>query len=187
MIQQKCKQSETEVKKYAQSGNMDAAAILAKEIAKSRIAVSRLYQAKAQIGSVCAELDNQIAMAKMASALKQSTTVMQSMSNLVKLPGLQTTMKNLSKEMMKLGLMNEMVDDSIDNALGGGEELEEKAQSEVDKILFELTNGAMGRAPDAVTDTLPAGMEVPSAAVEEEAEATADDLEEMRARLEAIR
>ncbi|KAM3174307.1 hypothetical protein ACTXT7_010824 [Hymenolepis weldensis] len=274
-IQQKCKQSEIEVKKYAQRGNMDAAAILAKEIAKSRITVSRLYQAKAQIGSVCAELDNQIAMAKMASALKQSTTVMQSMSNLVKvscvceasdksdlqtlsslndihvegylsgcqpvlfglfvinihfmghrknpisselqndqvncpfkvkfvqinrdikirtgfsgveeLPGLQTTMKNLSKEMMKLGLMNEMVDDSIDNTLGGGEELEEKAQSEVDKILFELTNGAMGRAPDAVTDTLPAGMEMPSAAVEEEAEATADDLEEMRARLEAIR
>lgn len=63
---------------------MDAAAILAKEIAKSRITVSRLYQAKAQIGSVCAELDNQIAMAKMASALKQSTTVMQSMSDLVK-------------------------------------------------------------------------------------------------------
>lgn len=108
-------------------------------------------------------------------------------SSLFQLPGLQTTMKNLSKEMMKLGLMNEMVDDSIDNALGGGEELEEKAQSEVDKILFELTNGAMGRAPDAVTDTLPAGMEVPSTAVEEEAEATADDLEEMRARLEAIR
>lgn len=63
---------------------MDAAKILAKEIAKSRRAVNRLCQARAQIGSVIAELDNQIAMAKMASALKQSTVVMQSMSNLVK-------------------------------------------------------------------------------------------------------
>ncbi|VDN96866.1 unnamed protein product, partial [Rodentolepis nana] len=187
VIQQKCKQSEAEVKKYAQSNNMDAAKILAKEIAKSRMTINRLYQAKAQIGSICAELDNQIAMAKMANALKQSTTVMQSMSNLVKLPELQTTVKNLSKEMMKLGIINEMVDDSIDSTLGGGEELEEKAQSEVDKILFELTKGAMGQAPDAVTDTLPAGIELPSAGMAEEVEETADDLEEMRARLEAIR
>nr|CDS27490.1 charged multivesicular body protein 3 [Hymenolepis microstoma] len=187
IIQQKCKQSELEVKRYAQRNNMDAAKVLAKEIAKSRMTINRLYQAKAQIGSVCAELDNQISMAKMANALKQSTTVMQSMSNLVKLPELQTTMKNLSKEMMKLGIINEVVDDSIDSALGGGEDLEEKAQAEVDKILFELTNGAMGQAPDAVTDTLPAGIQLPSAGMAEEVEETADDLEEMRARLEAIR
>lgn len=94
-------------------------------------------------------------------------------------------MKNLSKEMMKLGLLNEMVEDTMSDVLGG-EELEEKAQAEVDKIIFELTNGAMGQAPDAVTDTLPAGVEV-NAGLEEEAEKTADDLEEMRARLEAIR
>ncbi len=60
----------------------------------------------------------------------------------------------MSKEMMKLGLLNEMVDDSIDSALQQPEEMEEMAQAEVDKILFDLTNGAMGNAPDAVTDTL---------------------------------
>ena len=104
---------------------------------------------------------------------------------LLKLPELRETMSNLSKEMMKLGLMNEMVDDSIDSALEQPEEMEEMAQAEVDKILFELTNGAMGKAPDGVTDTLPAGTQLP--AITTDVDDGVDDLEEMRARLEAIR
>lgn len=95
-------------------------------------------------------------------------------------------MRNLSKEMMKLGLMNEMVDESVDSALGQNDDMEEMVQAEVDKILFEVTNGAMGKAPDAVTDTLPADVEPPAAAFMAD-DASADDLEEMRARLEAIR
>ncbi|VDD77574.1 unnamed protein product [Mesocestoides corti] len=184
-IQQKSKQCEVDVKKYAKSGNIDAAKILAKEIGAARKSVNRLYQAKAQLNSVIMELENQVSMAKMASALNKSTGIIQAMSKLVKLPELQTTMRNMSKEMMKLGLVNEMVDESIDSTLEQPEEMEEMAQAEVDKILFELTNGAMGKAPDAITDTLPAGTRLPaggSGAVEDE-----DDLEEMRARLEAIR
>ncbi|KAH9284116.1 Charged multivesicular body protein 3 [Echinococcus granulosus] len=105
------------------------------------------------------------------------------MSKLVKLPELRTTMCNLSKEMMKLGLMNEMVEESVESALDQPKEMEEMAQAEVDKILFELTNGAMGKAPDAVTDTLPVGTQRPV----DVADDNPDDLEEMRARLQAIR
>lgn len=83
-IQQKSKQCEVEVKKYAKTGHMEAAVILAKEIAGARKSISRLYQARAQINSVFMELDAQVALAKMASALKQSTVVMQSMSQLIK-------------------------------------------------------------------------------------------------------
>lgn len=83
-IQQKSKQCELDVKKYAKTGNIDAAKVLAKEIAASRKAINRLYQAKAQINSITMELENQVAMAKMASALSQSTSVMQTMSKLVK-------------------------------------------------------------------------------------------------------
>ena len=86
---------------------------------------------------------------------------------------------------MKLGLVNEMVDDSIDSVLEQPEDMEELAEAEVDKILFELTNGAMGKAPEAVTDTLPAGTRLPASAAD--VDDGAEDLEEMRARLEAIR
>ncbi|VDK40992.1 unnamed protein product [Taenia asiatica] len=181
-IQQKCKQYKVEVKKYAKSGNIDAAKILAKEIVASFKSANRLYQAKAQINPVMMELENRVAMATMASALNQGTSVMQAMSKLVKLPELRATMCNIWKEMMRLGLMNEMVEESVDSALDQLEQMEDMAQAEVDKILFVLTNVAMGKASDAVTDTLPAGIQRPVDVADDDL----DDLEEMRPRLQAI-
>ena len=35
------------------------------------------------------------------------------------------------------------------------EEMEEAAEMEVDKILFEITTGALGKAPSKVTDAFP--------------------------------
>uniref|UniRef100_A0A0R3WFJ3 SNF7 family protein n=1 Tax=Taenia asiatica TaxID=60517 RepID=A0A0R3WFJ3_TAEAS len=179
-IQQKCKQREVEAQKYTK--NVDATNTLVKEIVASPKSANRLYRAKAQIDSVIMELENQVAMAKMASALNQSTSVMQTMSKLVKLPELCATMCNMWKGMMRLGLMNEMVEESTDSALDQPEQMEEMAQAEVDKILFQLTNGAMGMASDAVTDTLPACTQRPVDVDDDDL----DDREAMRARLQAI-
>ncbi|VDN13621.1 unnamed protein product [Dibothriocephalus latus] len=83
-IQQKSKQSEIEVKRYAKTGNMDAAKLLARQIVASRKAVNRLYSAKAELQTVCMDLDHQIAVIRMSGAIKSSTDVMKSMSNLIK-------------------------------------------------------------------------------------------------------
>ena len=61
------------------------------------------------------------------------------------------------------------------------EELEEAAQEEVDKVLWEITAGQIGKAPAAVTDSLPVRPEA-AAAVEDE-----EDLEEMQSRLQALK
>lgn len=62
------------------------------------------------------------------------------------------------------------------------EELEEAAQEEVDKVLWEITAGQLGKAPAAVTDSLPLRPEA-AAAVEDDEE----DLEEMQSRLQALK
>ena len=49
-------------------------------------------------------------------------------------------------------IIEEMLEDTMEG-LEGEEELEEAAQEEVDKVLFELTAGALGEAPAAVTGT----------------------------------
>lgn len=93
-------------------------------------------------------------------------------------------MRDMSKEMMKLGILNEAMDDSIESALGSGEDIEEMAQAEIDKILYDVTNGVMGTAPEAITDTLPAG------AVANRLPQTPDDLDDLealRARVDTIR
>jgi charged multivesicular body protein 3 len=54
--------------------------------------------------------------------------------------------------MMKAGILEEMIEDTMEGLEGEGEEEEEEeaAQAEIDRIMFELTAGALGTAPDAL-------------------------------------
>lgn len=100
------------------------------------------------------------------------------------LPEMQKTMQDLSKEMMKMGLIGEMIDDSLDMTLGDADDTEEAVSAEVDKILSEITASEIAKVPDAVEDTLPGGVSLPTRedSVEEDGE-----INQMQARLAALR
>jgi len=169
------------LKEAAKKGDKDVCHILAKEIINSRKAVTRLYTAKANLNSVQLQMKNQLATVKVAGALSSSAEVMKSMNALVKLPETQKTMMELSREMMKAGVIEEMLEDTMEGL--DAEEMEEAAQEEIDKIIFELTTGKLGEAPTAVKDTLPpTGKEV-----EDKEEESDEELEEMQGRLESLR
>merc|ERR1712080_470845 len=103
------------------------------------------------------------------------------MQQLVKLPEIQKSMMDMSREMMKAGILEEMLDDTMETL--DDPDIEEEVESEVDKVLFELTEGKLGLAPEAVRDTLPAATQQE----EEEEEEDPGALEEMQSRLEALR
>merc|ERR1712106_458677 len=171
------------LKEAAKKGDKDVCMILAKEEVNARKSVNKIYAAKANMNSVSLQMKGQMGTIKVAGAMQSSTEVMVTMQQLVKLPEIQKTMMEMSREMMKAGILEEMMGDVME-PLGEEDELEEAAQEEVDKILFELTAGKLGEAPDAVKDTLPA----PAAAkVEPEEEESDGELEEMQSRLEALR
>ena len=173
------------LKEAAKKGDKDVCHILAKEIVNSRKAVTRLYTAKANLNSVQLQMKGQLATVKIAGALSSSAEVMKSMNALVKLPETQKAMMELSREMMKAGVIEEMLEDTMEG-LDGEEDMEEAAQEEVDKIILELTTGKLGEAPTAVKDTLPAPVASPAKATEE-SEESEGELEEMQNRLEALR
>lgn len=50
----------------------------------------------------------------------------------------------------KAGIMEEMLEDTLD--MDEDEELEDEADAEVDKVLFELTNGKLGEAGSVSTE-----------------------------------
>ena len=157
------------LKEAAKKGDKDVCAILAKEIINSRKSVNKLYTAKANLNSVQNQMKGQLATLKVAGALAQSADVMKSMSALVKIPETQKAMMELSREMMKAGIIEEMLDDTMES-LTEEESLEEAAQEEIDKIILELTTGKLTDAPAAVKDTLPA-----QASREEEDEVEEED------------
>ena len=173
------------LKEAAKRGDKDVCQILAKEVINSRKSVNKLYTAKANLNSVQNQMKGQLATLKVSGALAQSADVMKNMSALVKIPETQKTMMELSKEMMKAGIIEEMLEDTMEG-LNDGEEMEEAAQEEIDKIILELTTGKLTEAPNAVKDTLPVPDDVEEVKYEETAEGE-EELEDMQSRLEALR
>merc|ERR1712126_104163 len=170
------------LKEAAKKGDKDVCKILAKEVVNSRKAVNRIYSAKANLNSCQLQMKEQLATLKVAGALSSSTEVMKVMQQLVKFPEIQKTMMDMSREMMKAGILEEMLDDTMETL--DDPDIEEEVESEVDKVLFELTEGKLGLAPEAVKDSpLPAGRQP----VQEEEEEDPGALEEMQSRLEALR
>jgi charged multivesicular body protein 3 len=58
------------------------------------------------------QMKQQVAQMKMAGCMKTSTEVMKSMQNLIRIPELQKVTQDLSKEMVKAGIIDEMINDS---------------------------------------------------------------------------
>lgn len=183
-IQREEEKVKRSIKEAAKKGEKDVCIILAKEMIQSKRAVTKLYASKAHMNSVQLSMKNQLALVRVSGSLQKSTEVMKAMQNLIKVPEIQATMRELSKEMMKAGIIEEMLEDTFES-MEDGEDMEEAAEAEVDKILFEITAGALGKAPSKVTDELP---EMPvggaTAASDEESE---EDIEEMQSRLAALR
>uniref|UniRef100_A0A1I7X1K5 Charged multivesicular body protein 3 n=1 Tax=Heterorhabditis bacteriophora TaxID=37862 RepID=A0A1I7X1K5_HETBA len=135
-----------EIKEAAKKGDRDVCIVLAKSLLQSRKAVGKINISKAQINSVIMCMQEQLATMRMAGSLQKSTEVMKSMQSLVK------TMREMSAEMMKLGIIDEMIEETMESIESA--DLEEQAQEEVDRILWEVTAGELGKAPTAVTDKL---------------------------------
>lgn len=116
---------------------------------------------------------------KIEGSLKASTGIMKDVNSLVKLPELQGRMRELSQELVKAGIIEEMVGDMLpDEDLLEGED--EEAETEVDKVLGEVlkTPGL----PETKIGAEP--IELAEEAVDEDQEAT---LAQMRGRLEALK
>lgn len=153
----------------------------AKEMIRIRKQSNRLATSKAQLQSVQMQVNEAFSVRKIEGSIKASTGIMKDVNSLVRLPELTGTMRELSQELMKAGIIEEMVGDSLpDDDLLEGED--EEADAEVDRVLGEILQGKLGAAK---VDQKPVE-QVPAEEEEnlEEQEAT---LEEMRGRLEALK
>lgn len=173
------------LKQAAKRGDREVCVVFAKEIVRARKAVNRINASKAQLNSVSLHMNQQAANLRVAGAMEKSAEVMKCMHNLVKVHEISEVMRDLSKEMMRAGILEEMMEDTMEGISGvDEEEMEEAVQEEVDKVLYELTAGQLGAAPSAVNDSLPATSTKETVATQEEEE---EEIEEMKKRLEALK
>ena len=125
-----------------------------------------------------------LAQMKIAGSMKTSTEVMKSMGNLIKIPELQKNMQELSKEMMKAGIISEMVEESLDSVLDTDDaDIDKVADAEVDRIILEITQGKLSNLP-SVSSSVPAAAAA-AALPDDDVEEPVD--EEFNKRLEALK
>lgn len=173
-----------QVRDAAKRGDAAGAKTLAREIVRCRAAASRLYVHKARLVAMNARLAEQLGTARVAGSLQKSAEVMALVNGLVKVPQLMTTMRNMSREMAKAGMIDEMVGEAIDGAVTEEGE-DEEAEAEVDRVLMEIAGADMeSLAAAAAPKAKQKVAESAPAAAEEEGEEGIDDL---KARLEAVR
>lgn len=159
--------------------------IFAKELIRVRRQTQRLATSKATLASVGMQVKEAFAMRKIEGSIRNSTGIMKDVNTLVRLPELTGTMRELSQELVKAGIIEEMVGDSLPSTELLEDE-DEAAEVEVDKILGEVLRDRV-QAPGA---QLPSE---PLAPVQAEPEAEEDEVDpeemlaQMRGRLEALK
>jgi len=132
-----------EISNLMKRGDSQNARTLARELIRSGKAKDRMHLTKAQINSVGMQLQQNLATYKMAGCIKKSGDIMKMMNHIVRLPELQQTMMTMAREMEKAGLIDEMVQDTMDDM---DEVEDEEVEEQVDKVLTEL-NLELQRVP----------------------------------------
>lgn len=156
---------------------------LAKESAGVRKSINRLNTNKAQLDSIQMQVNETFALKKIQTSLRDSTTVMKNVNSLIRLPELAGTMNELSQELMKAGVIEEMVDDMLP-----GEELEEDGLDESEAEINKIIADALGKEKDKYLEqSEEAFPEAPSQIEEPSNEVSEQDIANMRMKLEALR
>ncbi|KAL3694086.1 hypothetical protein R1sor_007737 [Riccia sorocarpa] len=190
-IQREEKNVQKAIKEAAKRNDMTSAKSLAREVVSSRRVVSRLYENRAQLNSVSMHLGESAATVKAVGHIQKSNEVMKLVNRLLKAPEVAATMQEFSKEMMKSGVVEEMLNDALESALDS-EDIEEEIEGEVEKVLSEVAGETLAQLPATAA---PRKEKVkPTVVIQPEQEKTAltegdedAEMEALRARLASVR
>jgi charged multivesicular body protein 3 len=127
------------------------------------------------------QVQEAFAVRKIEGSIRSSVGIMKDVNTLVRLPELTGTMRELSQELVKAGIIEEMVGDSLPDEL----EEDEEAETEVDKVLGEILQDKMGKV--GATPVTPTPVQQEPVAQDEEEEDAEAMLDQMRGRLEALK
>ncbi|KAI8079123.1 Snf7-domain-containing protein [Gilbertella persicaria] len=172
------------IKQVAKKGDTKNCKMLAKELIRSQRHKNRLYTSKAQMNSIIMQLEHQLATLKVAGSLQKSGEVMKLVNQLARLPEMSQTMQQMSMEMTKAGIMEEMIGDTME--MMDDEDIEEAADEEVNNVLFQITDGLLGEA-GSVGPALETKPGVQQEEEEEEEEEEGPELDMMQKRLQALK
>lgn len=136
-MEQQEKKIINDIKKMAKENQMDAVKIMAKDLVRTRRYVKKFILMRANIQAVSLKIQTLRSQNAMANAMKGVTKAMQNMNKQLNLPQIQKIMQEFEKQSEIMDMKEEMINDTIDDAMGDDED-EEEGEAIVSQILDEL-------------------------------------------------
>ncbi|CAG5057817.1 unnamed protein product [Parnassius apollo] len=136
-MEQQEKKIIADIKKLAKDGQMDAVKIMAKDLVRTRRYVRKFMLMKANIQAVSLKIQTLKSQSTMAQAMRGVTRAMSSMNRQLNMPQIQKILQEFEKQSEIMDMKEEMMNDSIDEAMEGDDD-EEESDAVVSQILDEL-------------------------------------------------
>lgn len=177
------KKSKSLIKTAAKKNDMKAARMYAKELRNTQKVNERMHVSRATLDSIEFKLNEQQQLIKLTGSLQKSTEIMRDMNQLIHLPHVSRTVQELSKELTKSGIIDEMVNDVIESA--EWEDEDEDENEEVDELLSSII-GPQSEEIEESQEQLPVQSEAPEESVAESDDEADTLIQNMRQRLSAL-
>ncbi|KAG0670428.1 Vacuolar protein-sorting-associated protein 24 [Kluyveromyces marxianus] len=135
------------IKQAAKKNDIKTVRLYAKELYHVNKQYDRMYTSKAQLQSVGMKIEESFQMNKLQDKMAQSAVLMREVNSLVQLPQLRATMMDLEKELVKSGIITEMMDDTMEPYEDVEEE--EEVNEQVEQIVAQYTSEKLDKVEDA--------------------------------------
>jgi len=126
-----------EIKKAAKEGQMGAVKIMAKDLVRTRQYVTKFIEMRSHLQGCALKLQTVKSHHAMAEAMTSTAKAMHKMNKAIDVPAINKMMQEFEKENTKTEIMQDIMGDTIDDALGG-EENEEEEEAVVNQVLDEI-------------------------------------------------
>ncbi|CAL5343312.1 unnamed protein product [Camellia sinensis] len=148
-VEKEEKKVQRAIRDAVRRNDMILARAIAKEMVRSRKMMNRLRENKAQLNSISIHLGEYVAIVHTVGQLSKSTEVTKLVNELIKAPEISSKMKEFRKQMTKAGVIDEIVNDTVDKAL----DLEDE-ETEIDQIVVDVV-GQLSKSLGKYSGNLP--------------------------------
>ncbi|CAL8115930.1 unnamed protein product [Orchesella dallaii] len=131
------------IKETVTKGNLFMCRIYAKQILRSHPVVCKMQASKVHLDSIQQQLQKQLDHLKTSESIQKTNQIMKGILSLIRFPDFAPTMRQLSKDLLKVGILSErnfeiLVAESLEEEI-----YEEAAAEDLDKIIREVTAGKL--------------------------------------------
>lgn len=124
-MEQQEKKLIADIKKMAKEGQMDSVKIMAKDLVRTRRYIKKFMVMKANIQAISLKVQTLKSQNAMAQAMRGVTRAMQNMNRQLNLPQIQKIMQEFEKQSEIMEMKEEIINDTMDDAMEGDDDEEE--------------------------------------------------------------